>query len=104
MEQKAAAMSGLDESLKRSRDEMKPLREELISAMQAAGADTVPAGGGKVFKLVQKSTRKAVGSRMIFGIIEEKIGKDAAVQVKAACEMARGDPKVKVSLKLQDIE
>lgn len=104
MEDKAQAMLGLDENLKRSREEMKPLRDELIEAMQATGTRTLPIGGGKVLKLVEKSSRKAVGSRMIYNMIEQKLSKDAAVQVKAACELARGDAKVKTSLKIADAE
>ena len=104
MEDKACSLLGLNLDLKKSRDQLKPLKEQLIKDMQAVGRSSISAGNNMEIKLIERKARKAVGSKAMFGIIQDKLGAEAVATVRAACEEAKGEPVSKISLKICEAE
>ena len=90
MEQQACSIYSLNLDLKKNREQLQPLRESLITSMRAQGKTSVSAGEGFVLKLLEKKTRKAVGSRLIYSVITEVLGVESAELIKKECELKRG--------------
>jgi hypothetical protein len=55
-------------------------------------------------RLIEKKARKAIGSKAMFAIIQDKLGPEAVATVRAACEQAKGEPVAKHSLKICEVE
>lgn len=103
MNSKATSIVDLSTDLKKNRDEMKPLKEQLIEDMKTNGQTSI-AVGSSCIKLVEKKTRKAVGTKAMYNIIKQKLGDKAETDVRAACEKARGEPVIKHTLKICEAE
>ena len=101
MQARASGMLEMDLSLKRVRDELKPLREQLLSEMLANDTQILPIADGVNLRLVQKKARKAVTVKAVYAAIGKKFGATASEDIKAEMEAARGEPKAKFSLKFE---
>lgn len=100
MDDRANSLCGLTMESKQSREQMKPLREKLIEDMKSIGRTTIPTSNNMVVKLVEKKTRKTIGTKAMLTIISKELGEDSAGKIRAACELARGSPQIKHTLKI----
>lgn len=102
MQSRAAAALDLNRSLKRTRDDLKPVQQQLISDMVDAGTKVLPVGDGIMLRLVEKKVKKAVTTRALYNAITTKWGAQACTDVKAQVEKQRGEPQSKYGLKFED--
>lgn len=103
MNRSASVLVDLNTDLKKNRDEMKPLKEQLLNDMQQQNLKQISVGQYCV-KLVERRARKPVSTKTVLGIIQTELGDEAASTVRAACELARGEPSVKHSLKICELD
>jgi hypothetical protein len=103
MDTKASSIVDLSNDLKKNRDVMKPLKEDLIQQMKSSGQTEIPVGNACI-KLVEKKTRKNVGIKAIYSIIKQKLGDEAQSEVRKECDKVRGEPVIKHSLKICETE
>lgn len=99
MDPKASSIVELSNDLKKHREDIKPLKEQLIEQMKTSGQSIIPVGNACI-KLVEKKTRKNVGMKAIYGIIKQKLGEQAESDVRQECEKVRGQAVIKHSLKI----
>lgn len=103
MQSRAASVLGLTNSLKDTRDQITPLKEQLMSDMTTAGLDKLIVENRAV-KLVTRNTRKGVGMKKIIAIITDLTDKETVDKIKDEIDKAKGPPKQKQTLKFIDAE
>lgn len=94
---------GLQTSLKRARDDMSPLKEQLIADMRSKEIKRIKCGE-KDIQLVEKKSRPALGVKKIMTLVKTELGAEAALKLQAAMDKARKPPKVSHSVKIVDPE
>jgi hypothetical protein len=104
MESRANSLCGLNVNAKQSREQMKTLREQLIEDMKSIGRTSITTENNMTVKLIEKKSRKAIGAKAMFTVIQSQLGEEAAGKVRAACELARGQPKITHTLKISETE
>lgn len=104
MESTASTVYNIDCSLKRSREELKPIKDQLIEQMINTNRNSIPAGNNMVIKLVEKKTRKVVSAKTLLSIVLKELGEEALKTVKAAAEAGKGQPVIKYSLRITEAE
>lgn len=101
MQTRAKSLLVLSTELKDRREQITPLREDLIREMAAAGVKRVVIGD-KTCELVSKRARKAVGIKKVMTIAADQLGPEAAKKLKDAVDASRVQGDVKHSLKITD--
>lgn len=101
MEASASSVVEIQSSLKRSRDELKPLREQLVSDMLEKDVNKITVGNIEI-QLVAKKARKNVSAKKMLALIKTELGEEATKTIASKIEEVRGDTVTRHSIKLVD--
>lgn len=104
LERDATQVHLLKEERKAIAGKISPMEQGLIEKLLSVDRTSVPVEGGYVAELQTKSTRKAVGMKRLWSIIQEEAGESATARIKRAADASRGEPKIKYSLKFKQAE
>lgn len=99
MESKARTLLSLDADGKRVKDEFAPIRDTLLSEMQAGNVDEIALQDATI-KLMQKKTKKSVSAKQMLALAKDLFGESEANRLKAAMEESRGEEKVSHAIKI----
>ena len=101
MQSTAEEIIGLTTSLKRARDDIVPLKDQLISDLLTREKKTLRVGD-KEIQLIEKKSRPSMGIKKIMQVAKDELGAANHQKLVAAIEKARKAPKITHSIKIVD--
>jgi hypothetical protein len=101
MESAAQGIIGLTTSLKRARDDLNPLKEQLIDDMKTRDVKTLKVGDKEIV-LVEKKSRPALGIKKLMTLVKDELGAANHQKLQAAIEKSRKAAKITHSIKIVD--
>ncbi len=103
MDDTAKGIIGLTTSLKRAREDIMPLRDQLIEEMQSKDVTSITVGD-KSIQLVSKKSRPAVGIKKVMVLVKDVCGAEAALKLQSAIDKSRKPSKISHTIKIVDAE